>query len=455
MGTGGPGAMGQAVMKMLPTALASDLRTQRSLAEEQWQRNRGREEQYEGFLERARRMILEGAEKGSRVLEDEAQRLRGIASGMVEDQRARSDEMVRERLAGTKEGIRGVSEVQEEIRERMKGAGARVEEMVKEGLRIGDQAAKDLEKAVSEFQDRSAQDASAMALEIRSGVEREIARLRESQGGRMLTAEEIAAEEKRLRYEGAKQAQAALTPILSRFNSDLLQAKGALAQFREGIGRMRIEGAEILGRQFDRDLQAFTRILAGEEMKEAMRSGDVATIQRATENVREAAALKIRLEEMSSDLVKARIQLENAAKLAAVQMEMEGLSNLAEMTRRNPKSVVSEFQTLLGLYGVMASAGGTTGFGGGGGSRLGGSSGASWASGADLFGRMLGRGSPLGGRPPEWSQSARGQGPSPVRSRVKKGPTLPRSPKPPWARSGGGSGGANMRAGSGGFWTSE
>lgn len=191
--------------------------------------------------------------------------------------------------------------------------------------------------AVNRFEDRAAQDASAVAEGIRRSMKTSLKMARSGMrpDGSSMTAEEQHAVMQEMEFETGRQVQAAITPLMSDYNR-------ARASLDQSLASLRSQGAA-------------TRLQA---------AGQVAsTDQAGTQNLLAAQAGRRDMANLASSLSQAGAQLRQTALLTAVQLEAQGRMNLAQLVQQNPETIVSWFQGLLAMQGVDAA---TNGLGGGG-----------------------------------------------------------------------------------------
>lgn len=204
-----------------------------------------------------------------------------------------------------------------------------------------------MEDAVNRFQDRSAQDASAVAEGIRRSMKTasKMARSGMRPDGTSMTSEEQHAAMQEMEFEVGRQVQSAITPILSDYNRTRASLDQSLAALRSQGAGMRLQAA-----------------------------GQVASTDIAgTQNLLSAQAGRRDMANLASSLSQAGTQLRQTALLTAVQLEAQGRMNLAQLVQQNPETVVSWFQSLLAMQSVEAASSGMGGGGGmGGGSQTGG-----------------------------------------------------------------------------------
>ena len=189
--------------------------------------------------------------------------------------------------------------------------------------------------AIAEYQDRSAQDASAMASAIRRNGHSQLmmARAGIHPDGTPMTAAEQAAVTAEVQWSTETAVQEQITPILSRFNDTLVSLKKGLADLKMGQANTALQGGQLRS-QYG---------LNGAEVLQGAHMGGISAMAQAGEQ-------QAKMMEMGAMLKRAKADLSSAAQLNAVNLEMQGRSEVSRMIQNNPRSIVSWFQGLMALY---------------------------------------------------------------------------------------------------------
>jgi len=193
--------------------------------------------------------------------------------------------------------------------------------------------------AISEYNDRGAQDASAMASAIRRNghSQMQMARAGVHPDGTPMTAAEQSAAVAEVQWNTETAVQEQITPLLTRYNDTLLQMRRGLADLRSMQANTALQGGQ---------LRSQYGLESGKVLGDA-HMGGIQAMNQATE-------MQAKMMEMGATLARAKADLSGAAQLNAVNLEMQGRSEVANMIRQNPQSVVSWFQGLMALYAAKA-----------------------------------------------------------------------------------------------------
>lgn len=250
--------------------------------------------------------------------------------------------------------------------------------------------------SIGEFKKDSWEDASAIAQGIRSSLadQERIATSSFNPDGTPKTAAQKAQDQ----YMFGRMAQEQTSQVMTQYAG---QIRDTVATMRTNLSNLGMQVAGLRGDVADaRNQEAILKIsglqqlgAAGSLMNQAgdlaTRAGEVAGNLSAQEAQIRAQAESTRLQYQSLQNGWREFSANILASLpvTALQLEMTGRKDIATLVQQNPESVISWFESLLGLYSATSAAKGTTGFGTPGG---GGSNRQTQPSGGDSQGMMTG-----------------------------------------------------------------
>lgn len=184
---------------------------------------------------------------------------------------------------------------------------------------------------VNEYQDRSAQDASAMAYSIRSQAQDQMMQINAglNPDGTVMTSTERAAAQAELGGQVNDQVQAAITPMLSRANEVKAQLGLSLAGLQMGESQQQLAGAQTLGQLGVENQRSFLQAQEGQRQ----------------------------MAQVATGLITFSEQLQSSALLNAVSLEMNGRTALAELINSAPSRSVSLFSGLAALLAAGSAPG--------------------------------------------------------------------------------------------------
>jgi hypothetical protein len=191
--------------------------------------------------------------------------------------------------------------------------------------------------AIDAYADTSAQDASVTAAGIRESFQTQLKQMSSGinpDGSRMTPEQQMAARQQ-MTYDGEKAVAQAIIPHFQRMNENLLQAKSRLSDLQLAESQTRLVGAN--------SLAATATNFSGQRV------------------ALEAHAQRTR--ELASNLRVQGAALQAGAHLTAVQFEMQGRQQMAQLVSANPESVVGIMPVLAAMFGA-ASAPGANNIGG-------------------------------------------------------------------------------------------
>ena len=171
-----------------------------------------------------------------------------------------------------------------------------------------------------------------------------------------MTAQEQNDAMTQIKMSVADQVQTQATAIYSNFNTTQAQLRTTLAQIQKANADLRLQGAATKG-QLASTRGSWTQL--GIEGNKAI--GDLAAQGAAIDA--EARRTQQSFMQLGASIRETTASLQQAAMFQAVNLELNGQTQLAQLVQQNPESVVSWFQGLLALFSTQAAAGG----GGGGG----------------------------------------------------------------------------------------
>lgn len=318
-----PPPPGTDLPKLPLQALLEDTHNMQGAADRQFVRNNAQISAIQGLVGRAPGQIMGQARSGADELAGVAGRAEALGQQQVNDVTRRADDVMSKFDAGRDTFSRDINQ----------------------GYRLGDQSVSGFQQAISDYADRGAQDASVIASGIRanSSQQMKMARAGIHPDGTPMTAAEQHDAVFQVERATSEQVQSAVTPVLTQYNNTVASLRQTLASLQQSNAGLRMTGAGI------------------KEDYEKSRGQLGATLNG---QILQAHANQNNLMQISAGLHEARTAALNAAQLAAVNYEMQGMNTVAQLTQQNPESVVSWFQGLLALYSAGAAMNPAMGGGG-------------------------------------------------------------------------------------------
>ncbi len=240
------------------------------------------------------------------------------------------------------------------------------------GYQRGEQEYGDYRGAISEFKQDSWSDASAIAEGIRSNMRDQEAMATSSfnPDGTPKTAAQQAQD----RYMFGQMAQTQTSQVMSQY----------AGQIREGVANMRTQlsnlGIQVAGMRGDvanaRNQEAILRISGMQQLGAAaalmnqsgelgIRAGETAgnLASQAAQITAQAEGVRLEYQQLQNGWREFKANIMSSLPITALQLEMTGRKDIATFVQQNPESVISWFESLLGLYSATSAAKGTTGYG--------------------------------------------------------------------------------------------
>lgn len=230
---------------------------------------------------------------------------------------------------------------------------------------LADGAVATMQQAISEFKDRSAEDASSTAYALHRSARSTRQQIEAMRGA--YPDEVVDSQLYALETETRASTQAAITPIISSYNQASASLKQALAgtklnaagTYLQGAG-IKQQGAQLRMAGADTKLKAGAQRaalaegrLAGERSAAELEMGGVDRVQEAVRQEQAMGQLRVSAYESAANI-------KQAAMLNAINLEMSGFGKVAELTMANPRSVTSWLQGLLSIYAARAASTGNT-----------------------------------------------------------------------------------------------
>jgi hypothetical protein len=384
---GGAQGMMNARMGALTDALGRDAGLQQQYADEQWGRNeaatnqmRGTIDGLQGIVGEARGMAGDLERYGQGSVQD--------ARGMHQQFTGRADDILRnldDGLSPIMDMLKGFGARGEQLSKEMAAIGKQaaqvvggrdVEKILREGMRIADQAVKGFQSAAGKYENMTMQDASSMASAITRNNRQEMKMVEGGVGpdGSPLTMAQIMEMRNEIKGRTSEQVQEAITPVLSRFNETRVALGQAIAGLKMQSADFRMTSAQILNDTnrnklagLGLNLQALEGVRENERL---MLDGKNLALNAQFTRAQIASGLNeqvLRSQEGVQQMIQFGGQMTQSAKslmqsalLTTAQLEMEGRVNVANMIRANPRSIVSFFEGLLSLFSANAAMTGST-----------------------------------------------------------------------------------------------
>lgn len=366
----GGGGGGGGLPPLLLQALASDTRRMQDAADRQFWRNQGEIDGMRSFVSG----IGPGLTGQANSLSAELDALAGKADAMGGQQHGE----FMDRAGTTWDAIHGAANDFRAGADRIGGeirglVGAQLPKFfgdIESSFQKGDQAVAGFERALGNFEDRTAQDASVVASGIRRNAQAQMQMARSGihPDGTPMTAAESADMMSQIRRDTEGQVQGAITPIFSQYNMAKAQLEESLAGLRMNNANLRLQGAQLRDQGIQTGLAASDRLTNLEGMKLEAGKAEAEVGLGLTSALVQEHQNQQALLQLSTGLSQTGVQMRQAAMLQAVNLEMQGRTQVAQLVQQNPDTVVSWFQSLLALYSAsMASQPPPIGGGGGGG----------------------------------------------------------------------------------------
>jgi hypothetical protein len=342
---------------MLLPALARDVGEMQGAADDQFNRNQGRIDALSQFLGGLQGMLVDPATGVSARAQGDARGLQQLGDQQTADFLAMGEEAVgpmREAAAAAGRGADRVGDIAEGVVSR----GRDVEGMVREGLGLGGRAIGTMAGAVAGYADRTAQDASAVAAGIWRQAESQIKQIRAGllPDGSPMTPEMQADAMRQIQYDTGTQVQQAVTGMMSDFNRTKAELGMQLAEMERSVGDMNLQGAQILNQTSQSDLSAGGLALEAEGLRLRGFEGLSAAMFQKVQGLLQTQEGVRQLAQLAQSSREFGYQVEEAARLNTANLMASGLSAVADLTNRNPRTVVSWFQGLLTLLSAQAAS---------------------------------------------------------------------------------------------------
>jgi len=327
-GAAGGGAGG--MMSDLRGALDQDVAGAQGAADRQFRRNQGQIDSFGNFVRGVGDAINEPAQQGADTLTGAAGEANRLGDQAVSDYNQRADQ------------VRG--DLGRDIDAVFRSAGS-ISDAAQQALGYARGAVSAASSAVSGY-DAGANDNIANTV---AGIDRRMQGERQRiqsglnpDGTKMSPAEQQAAL-RNLNFDTAQAVSGTVATIRDQQQQTLANLRMSLGQVSLGAGQVALGAADAEGKAGQLKLAAGeTRARVGTELAQGGLQA---------EQVRQG------YRQLGAGLLQNAAAMRNTAAATAVQLEMEGRVDLANMVRANPESYVGRFNALLALYGVATSPG--------------------------------------------------------------------------------------------------
>lgn len=228
------------------------------------------------------------------------------------------------------------------------------------------------EGAITEFKQDSWSDAEAIAQGIRSSMQDQ---------ERMATSSfnpdgtpKTAAQKAQDQYMFGRAAQEQTSQVMSQYAG---QIRDNVANMRTQLSGLGMQVAGLRGAVADaKNQEAILRISGLQQLGNAgtlmNQAGELATrsgemvgglAAQAAAITAQAEGVRLEYQQLQNGWREFRANILSSLPVTALQLEMTGRKDIATLVQQNPESVISWFESLLGLYSAISAAKGTTGFG--------------------------------------------------------------------------------------------
>lgn len=332
---GGPGGGMMGLNPMLLAALSRDINAMQTAADEQYNRfDTEVTRPFQEFMKTAPGQITQTGEQtagGLRGLGDQA-------AGLGQQQ-------YQEGAGFLADLFNQVMPQFDQVNQNLDQWGNDVTQRVNEADALAMEAVNWSKKAASEFSDRAAQDASAAASAIRRNAATMMKQITSSQkpDGTPWGPGERDAAIQQARGDVSGQVQEAITPLMSRYNEVEAQLKNQVGSMYGAAAGTKLQGAAILDDAFSKINQTK---LAGVQAQGQFGLG----VAEALNTFQQAARWG---SEVQANLYGQAAQIQNAAVLNAVNLQMQGYQQTADFVASNPKHVISYLDGLMSIYAAQ------------------------------------------------------------------------------------------------------
>lgn len=366
---------------LLRGALQSDTHNMQQAADRQFARNNQMITGMEGFIGNAGQEMRQAGQQG-------AAQLNGAAAGAQRMGQQQLDDMGN-LLGGyqdqTNKAVDGINKGVTDVQNRIKGTMDKQMPGYYQGLddakgdvnaayKLGDEAVAGYQKAISEFKDTTAADASVAAAAMRrSALSQKNALTTALKTGQIDDAT-YQSNLQQLQGQVGEQVQGQVQGLYTEFNKAKAGMEQALAGLRMNNAGNRLTGAQIKGglegqrlQGVGMELNANEALLQGENTKLGAAGLQQKNNMDIASQYANAQAGQRQMAQLSASLQSSSVATQQAAIMNAVNLEMQGRTTMAQLVQQNPETVVSWFQGILAMYSADAARSGSQGFGGGGG----------------------------------------------------------------------------------------
>lgn len=325
----------------LLAAMQRDIGAQQTAADAQQGRNNEQIRGLEGFISGIQGDLTSLGQQLSQPIEQLGQE--ALATG--EQGRQEFQDQAQTVQGDLGEGLDAVGSDLDRVAAGVEQANAEVAE----ANRIADAAIRQFGQAVTNFQSLGIQEASVAAAAIRRNAQSQKKALEGAASSTPFGVDPGVLEQGMfaLQQETEQQVQAAGTQLISKTNTMGIQLKGQLAQFDLARAQLRAQGAGQIQQGAAIGLEGARTRLAGEQLR-AGTGTQLAQLELQSQEINN------RLIGMAASFHQFTAQLQSAALLNAVNLEMQGRTTTAQLVQQNPDSVVSWFNGLLAVHAVWA-----------------------------------------------------------------------------------------------------
>lgn len=335
-GTPRPGGAGvgggrESGIDQLGRVLRTETEQMQAAADEQYGRNLAQERAMEETLRGINPSLVGTADANAGMLRDEAGRV-GAAGDEAVSQYDQQAGDVRGRLDQDLKGVFGSADRADRSAAEALGYASRAEDAGVAAVRGYDVGS----------QENIA--ATMMGMEKRFQSQIQAVNNGLNPDGTRMTPEEQQAARRELQFETSQATSATVAGLRDQMQTTLANLRTSLGQIRLGAGQVALGAA--------------ASQLEGGKLREgaARTRADVGTNLAAGRL--EAEKVRLGFKQLGSSLLEASANLQNQARATALQLEVAGRGDLAEMVRNNPKSIVSMFAGLLTLQEMATAPGG-------------------------------------------------------------------------------------------------
>jgi len=350
----------------LLNALLGDSVNMQQAADEQFARNNQQAGGIQGAAQGGADAIARGGQESGNRLQGVMDRLTGMGQrhrdemdGVLKNVNADYDQAVGRANKGFDAASAQAKRGADFAMSSVSGANTKVDQDLAEAYAIGDEAVAAFQKALTEYKDTTAQDASVVSASIYRNAEAQKKQIEAgtTPDGRMMTVAQRADALSQLSYDTGIQVQSAVTPLFSRFNETKAGLEQVLASFKfnnaglrtTGAG-LRQQGADLAIRAGGVGVQAGQTMAGVEQARLDAARGQVENRLAVADRTLQAQQGEREMAQLVSGMAQAREQIGQAAIIDSARLRIDGLTTTAQLIQQNPRSVVSWFQGLLALY---------------------------------------------------------------------------------------------------------